>query len=119
MIAGAVADKEGRSSCGWFDREHELSVGPYTITPTAGNLSAANYDFPALNFVNGTLTINPAHLIVTADAKSRLYGAANPLFTATIRRSPSCFASLRRCRWPAWRRSKQPLVKTMRLPWLR
>jgi hypothetical protein len=31
--------------------------GTYTITPQVGTLTAANYDFPAGNFVNGTLTI--------------------------------------------------------------
>jgi len=31
--------------------------GPYPITCTVGSLTAANYDFPAGNFVNGTLTL--------------------------------------------------------------
>ena len=58
------------------------SVGAYLITVGVGTLSAANYDFP--NFVNGTLTVGKAHLTVTADAKSMLYGAAPPTFSATI-----------------------------------
>src|SRR6185436_12543887 len=33
---------------------------------------------------NGALTINPAALSVTADDKSRTYGAANPAFTGNI-----------------------------------
>src|SRR5207244_7885705 len=33
---------------------------------------------------DGTLTITKAHLTVTADDKSRAYGADNPTFTATI-----------------------------------
>ncbi len=57
-------------------------VGTSTITASAGTLSAANYDFPTL--VNGTLTINKAHLTVTADNQTRLYGQANPAFTQTI-----------------------------------
>ena len=57
-------------------------VGSYPITVSAGTLTAANYDFPSL--VNGTLTINKAHLTVTADAKSKVYGAAVPPLTATI-----------------------------------
>ncbi|MBU3637946.1 S-layer family protein, partial [Polynucleobacter sp. es-MAR-4] len=56
-------------------------VGNYTITSGIGSLSAANYDFAA---ANGTLTINKAHLTVTADDQSRIYGAANPTFTQTI-----------------------------------
>src|SRR5207237_936078 len=58
------------------------TVGNYVITPAVGTLSATNYDFTP--FVNGTLTITKAHLTVTADDKSRAYGAANPTFTATI-----------------------------------
>src|SRR5205814_9859228 len=58
------------------------NAGGYAITPTQGTLSAANYDFTP--FVNGTLTINKVHLSVTADNKSRAYGAANPTFTATL-----------------------------------
>ena len=57
-------------------------VGTSTITASAANLNAANYDFPTL--VNGTLTINKAHLTVTADNQSRIYGAANPTFSETI-----------------------------------
>ena len=47
------------------------SVGNYTITSSVGNLTAANYDFVA---ANGSLTINKAHLTVTADDQSRTYG---------------------------------------------
>src|SRR5206468_4163315 len=32
----------------------------------------------------GTLAINPATLLVTADAKSRAYGGTNPVLSATI-----------------------------------
>lgn len=52
----------------------------YVITPAVGTLSAANYDFTP--FVDGKLTITKAHLTVTADDKTRAYGAANPSFTA-------------------------------------
>jgi hypothetical protein len=60
------------------------TVGSYVITPAAGGLAATNYDFPAANFVDGTLDITKAHLSVTADDKSRSYGGANPAFTATL-----------------------------------
>jgi hypothetical protein len=56
-------------------------VGPYTITGSTGTLAAANYDFTA---ANGTLTVNKAHLTVTANNQTRLYGQANPAFTETI-----------------------------------
>ncbi|PYS44775.1 MAG: hypothetical protein DMG13_33320, partial [Acidobacteria bacterium] len=55
-------------------------VGSYPITVGAGTLSAANYSFA---FVNGALTINKAMLTVTADDKSKVYGSANPTFTAS------------------------------------
>jgi len=62
-----------------------LNAGTYTITPTIGSLTATNYDFPAGNFVNGSLTINKVHLTVTADDKTKVYNNAvfSP-FTATI-----------------------------------
>src|SRR5205085_364070 len=41
-----------------------VNAGTNTITPTSGMLSAANYDFPAANFVNGTLTIHKADAAV-------------------------------------------------------
>src|SRR4029079_1742772 len=59
-----------------------VAASPYAITCSVGSLSATNYDFTS--FVPGGLTVTPAHLTVTADGKSREYGAANPSLTATI-----------------------------------
>jgi uncharacterized protein (TIGR03437 family) len=56
-------------------------VGEYPITAARGTLAAANYDF---TFVAAKLTIGQAALTITAEAKSRTYGAANPALTATI-----------------------------------
>jgi|GEM_PF-1864945 len=56
-------------------------MGVYPITVTVGSLSAVNYDF---NFVLGTLTVGKASLTVTADNKSRTYGASNPTLTYVI-----------------------------------
>jgi len=56
-------------------------VGNYDIVATNGNLNATNY---ALSFVNGTLTINPTSLSITANDASRQYGMENPGFTATM-----------------------------------
>ncbi len=55
-------------------------VGSYTITATSGSLGAANYGF---NFVNGLLTVGKATLTVAANNTNRVYGQANPVFTAT------------------------------------
>src|SRR5262249_48609210 len=57
-------------------------VGSYPITVTAGTLSAANYDFTSV--VNGTLTVAPAHLTVTAVSPSSPYASPIPNLGATI-----------------------------------
>ncbi|MFN4241251.1 MAG: MBG domain-containing protein, partial [Erythrobacter cryptus] len=55
-------------------------VGPYAITQ--GTLAASsNY---ALTFVNGTLTVTPRPITVSADNLSRIYGNANPALTFTV-----------------------------------
>jgi hypothetical protein len=55
-------------------------VGRYTIASANGDLSSVNYAF---QFENGTLTIGKSIITVIADNKSRIYGDANPTFTAT------------------------------------
>ncbi len=54
-------------------------VGQYAVS--ASGLSSSNY---TINFVAGTLTVTPAVLTVTANNASRVFGVANPVFTATI-----------------------------------
>ena len=54
------------------------AVGSYDITLTAGN--ASNY---AVTYNNGVMTINKAALTITAENKSKVYGAANPALTLT------------------------------------
>ncbi|SPE59113.1 conserved exported hypothetical protein [Verrucomicrobia bacterium] len=53
-------------------------VGTYTITPSGA--ADANY---TITEVNGTLSVTPASLTIAADNKSKTYGAALPVFTAT------------------------------------
>ena len=53
-------------------------VGTVVITTSAGTDS--NY---TINPVNGTLTVGKATLVATADDKSRIFGASNPVFTIT------------------------------------
>ncbi len=59
-----------------------VAGGPYTITITAGSLSAANYTFAT--FQNASLTVNPAPLTLTANNASMLYGAAVPALSDQI-----------------------------------
>ena len=54
------------------------NAGTYT---NAVSGTAANYN---LTFVNGSLVIGKASLLVTADNKSRVYGDANPTLTYTV-----------------------------------
>jgi MBG domain (YGX type) len=57
-------------------------AGAYAVTIAAGNLSAANYDFPAADLVAGTLTVTPAPLVITAESTSMFAGQAVPVLTA-------------------------------------
>ncbi len=54
-------------------------IGAYTITPANG--VSPNYTF---NYVNGTLTVDKAPLIVIGNNASRGYGAPDPSFSATM-----------------------------------
>jgi len=56
-------------------------VGGYPITVSAGTLAAANYTF---TLENGTLSVTPAALAVTANNLSKVYGTANPTLTYTM-----------------------------------
>ena len=53
-------------------------AGPYPVTPSG--LTSTNY---AITFANGTLTVTPANLIVTANNTSKTYGAIVPAFTVS------------------------------------
>ena len=59
------------------------AVGQYPIIPTLVDPGAklGNY---TVSSNNGTLTVSPAPLSVTAANAGRLYGDANPVFTGTI-----------------------------------
>lgn len=59
------------------------AVGPYPITPTLDdpNNKLGNYNVTS---TDGTLTITKAAITVTTLNSSRLYGAANPIFSGTL-----------------------------------
>ncbi|MCF3649773.1 MBG domain-containing protein [Synoicihabitans lomoniglobus] len=54
------------------------NAGTYAITP--GGATNSNYVY---TYVDGTLTVDPATLTVTANNATRLYGADNPTFSST------------------------------------
>jgi hypothetical protein len=56
--------------------------GTYPIDCTLGTLSATNYVFDLT--ASGDLTVTTATLTVTTDPATKVYGAANPTFTASI-----------------------------------
>ncbi|MEH2502407.1 filamentous hemagglutinin family protein [Bradyrhizobium sp. AZCC 1578] len=60
------------------------SVGTYAISASGG--SAASVSGQAYRFIDapGTLTVAPRAITVTADAKSRVYGDANPVLTYQV-----------------------------------
>ena len=64
---------------GSLSRDEGESIGDYTINSTlsAGN----NY---SINYISANLTIKPAQLTVSADAKSKIYGEADPELTYQI-----------------------------------
>src|SRR5205085_912366 len=51
------------------------NAGSYPITVARNTLNSPNYNF---TLVNGTLTVTPTPLTITAVDKTRVYGAANP-----------------------------------------
>ncbi|ESZ29345.1 hypothetical protein X734_08085 [Mesorhizobium sp. L2C084A000] len=65
-LAGALATTATTAS----------GVGSYGITQ--GTLANSNY---AISYVGGNLALTPRAITVTADAKSRIYGDANPALT--------------------------------------
>jgi hypothetical protein len=72
VLAGAPVRVPGETVAG----------GPYAITQgTVTNATNPNYN---ITFVNGQLVITPAPLTIAADNQARLYGDANPPFTATF-----------------------------------
>jgi hypothetical protein len=57
---------------------HGSHVGAYPITPSGA--SNGNYD---ITFAAGTQHVTPAPLTITADDRTKVYGAPNPTYTAT------------------------------------
>lgn len=74
---GFVGGDDSTIITGSINRAAGTSVGKYLLSQ--GTLALpANYN---LTFVDDTLTINPAALTITAAAKTKVYGAADPTLT--------------------------------------
>jgi hypothetical protein len=57
-------------------------TGSYSIACTLGTLSATNYVFDLS--ADGSLSVTTATLTITTDSATKVYGSANPAFTASI-----------------------------------
>ena len=79
VISGSLAGTEALSSASLSSPATAASnVGGYSLTPsgvTFASGSAANY---TITYADGTLSITPRPLTVTANNTSRVYGNANP-----------------------------------------
>jgi len=78
--AGLVAGEGPADFTGSITRHAGENAGTYAIGQ--GTLAATG-NYMIGSFTNGTLSITPAALTVTADNATRAYGAANPVFTAS------------------------------------
>jgi len=82
ITTGSLAFEDDFS--GALTRDAGEAIGAYiirqgTLAIDDGN-SGLNYDF---TFINGTLTISQLPLTITANSASKVYGAADPVFTYT------------------------------------
>jgi len=80
LLANVTTGTESFSS----SATNSSNVGSYGITGAGLTANNGNYVFSQAAGNATALTINKAHLTVTADDKSRLYGAANPILTTTV-----------------------------------
>ena len=78
FVNGETNDVLGGALVFTCDADTNSPVGQYPIEPSG--LTAVNY---SLSYSNGTLTVQPYALTVTADSKSKVYGQADPAFTAS------------------------------------
>ena len=56
-------------------------IGTYAIVPTPAGDTLGNY---SVTFENGTLTVDKATLIVTANSATRVFSAPNPTFSGSL-----------------------------------
>ncbi len=79
FVNGETADVLGGTLVYGGSSQGAVNAGIYAIIPSG--LTSGNYQ---ISFVNGTLTVSPAALTVTADPKSKVYGAIDPTLTHQI-----------------------------------
>ena len=80
----SISGRQGADSFTITGYGSGTNAGTYSdslVATAAGSTLASNYN---ITYNNGSLTIGKASLTVTADNKTKVYGDANPSFTATI-----------------------------------
>jgi hypothetical protein len=84
FVSGENATSAGITGLADCSRTTGESVAgsPYTITCAPGDLEAANYSF--VTGATADFTISKKAASVTPDAKSKTYGAADPVLTGTL-----------------------------------
>ena len=84
FVNGENLSNSGVTGTGLASTSADQSTGAGTavINASAGSLAATNYDFTTFN--SGTLTIDKAHLTVSANNASKTYGDANPALSTTL-----------------------------------
>jgi hypothetical protein len=80
VLGETAANLSTQPTCSTTYTQGASVSGSQYPTSCAGGVSN-NYSF---NYIGGTVTVNKKALTVTADPKSRAYGAANPALTATL-----------------------------------
>ncbi|QDZ29634.1 MBG domain-containing protein [Noviherbaspirillum sp. UKPF54] len=80
VTGGSLVNSEALT--GSLTRATGENAGTYDITQ--GSLTSANNSNYAITFNNGNLTITPRPISVVFDAKSKVYGSADPTLTYTI-----------------------------------
>ena len=60
------------------------AASTHGLTPSAQSFSSGSASNYAITYQDGLLTIGKASLTVSADAKGKIYGDANPTLTATV-----------------------------------
>ena len=91
LVLNANATGTGTLAYQWYDNHTNAIPGAVyaSFTNTPAVAGSGNYGVMVTNAVGlatnyAAVTVNPAGLTVTADSTNRLYGATNPVFTASF-----------------------------------
>jgi filamentous hemagglutinin family protein len=84
ITGGAAAYVTSGGALNYTALSSSMNASTYTVKYTGGLTTAANSYTLMASATGPTYTVTPAVLTYTADLASRLYGAADPVFTGTL-----------------------------------